>query len=581
MSYIIIPSRRRVQPLGPVRIDWNNPLTNGLIFAAPLSPNYRGDAVRGNLPTVTGAITTKGIGRFGVGPYFPASASYLDYPVIDSLLTTTTPVTIAWIENYTSGSTYNTPISFTASGSNNPFIVTRSATDAGWYDVFGRRGYTGIKANFGPVVNESTNVGMLASATGIHTSSYTNWLSWWNGSPVTAGTTGSNFSASTTTGFRLGEKLGGTELYKGGLGGVAIWARVLSNAEALEYYRNPYQLYQPDVRRIYFGTGATGTTTTTVAPTKGALSLAGYAPSIGQTANQAVAPTLAHATITGRAPEVSQTVVTAIAPTLAHATITGKQPGVGQTANQTIEPTLAHAAITGRAPAIEQDIGVAPTIGHLTATGKAPGVTQNVTSFIAPSKGALTVTGGQPTLEQTANQSIAPSKGVAYLAGYAPVVEIAGGSQILLPDKGALTLTGYAPEVSTGGELGGKPIRRRKRYLVKDRVYDDLDPADVIAAAKEAGVDLGDVREVTKQPMAQKSKPRRADDEGREYWLPQEFWGRAAARQREEATSPLGTEFLRALEAMQGPQGQMQQQMTARFALRQRQEAEAILLLMA
>jgi hypothetical protein len=310
-------------------------------------------------------------------------------------------------------------------------------------------------------------------------------------------------------------------------------------------------------RRVWvqLGPAAGGGTTTTIAPSKGSLAVAGYAPGVVRTANQAVAPTIAHATITGR------------------------QPGVVRTANQTIAPTLAHAALTGRAPGIEQDIGVAPTIGHLTATGRQPGITQNVTSFIAPSKGALTVTGKQPALEQTANQTIAPSKGAAYLAGYAPVVEIAGGSQILLPDKGALTLTGYAPEVSTGGELGGKPVfaRRRKRYLVKDRVYDDLDPADVIAAAAEVGIDLGDVREVVKEPTQQKSAPRRADDDGREYWLPQEFWGRAAARQKLEATAPLGDEFQRAVEAIRASAGPMQ----ARMALRRRQEEEAIILLMA
>jgi hypothetical protein len=328
---------------------------------------------------------------------------------------------------------------------------------------------------------------------------------------------------------------------------------------------------------------AGGGTDTTVAPSKGALAISGYAPVVVRTANQAVAPTLVHAVITGRAPGVLQTVVTAVAPTIAHATITGRQPGVVRTANQSIAPTLGHATLAGRAPGIEQDIGVAPTIGHLTATGRQPGITQNVTSFIAPSKGALTVTGKQPGLAQTANQTIAPSKGVAYLAGYAPVVEIAGGSQILLPSKGVLTLTGYAPEVSTGGELGGRPIlaRRRKRYLVKDRVYDDLDPADVIAAAKEAGIDLGDVREVVKDPTAQKSKPRRADDDGREYWLPQEFWGRAAAKQKVEATSPLGEEFQRAVAALHGPQVAVQRALASQLALRQRQEEEAIVLLMA
>jgi hypothetical protein len=134
------------------------------------------------------------------------------------------------------------------------------------------------------------------------------------------------------------------------------------------------------------------------------------------------------------------------------------------------------------------------------------------------------------------------------------------------------------PTLAVEGEvLGGSPIRRRKRYLIRDRIYDDLDQSDVVEAAKEAGVDLGDVREVTKERTKPVAKPRHADDDGREYWLPQEFWGRAAGRQRQEATSPLTTEFYRAVEALSGPQAALQQ----RLALRRRQEEEAILLLTA
>ena len=131
----------------------------------------------------------------------------------------------------------------------------------------------------------------------------------------------------------------------------------------------------------------------------------------------------------------------------------------------------------------------------------------------------------------------------------------------------------------SSGDLGGKPVftRRRKRYLIKDRVYNDLDPADVIAAAREAGVDLGDVREVTKEPTARKKAPRHADDDGREYWLPQEFWGRAAARERTQATTPLADDFQRVVAALGASQGPAQ----ARLKLRRRQEEEAILLLTA
>ena len=136
--------------------------------------------------------------------------------------------------------------------------------------------------------------------------------------------------------------------------------------------------------------------------------------------------------------------------------------------------------------------------------------------------------------------------------------------------------TGSTPESS----LGGRTIRRR-RVLIRDRVYNDLSPEDVLAAAKEAGVDLGDVREVTKQPTAHKASPRHADDDGREYWLPQEFWGRAARSQRQEATSPLPDDFWRAVAAIRPvAAGSTAASALPAQALRQRQEAEALLLLL-
>jgi hypothetical protein len=560
---------RTRQPQGVARINWSNSLTRGLVFeqTGQINPPLSKSGVL--LAVDDGLLTAR---------YTKASSTYA---LRTGLNIASYPLTIAVrVRSLTTPTTGNAQILFNLSRSDNTALQELYLGDNG-INILALSYNAGTSSQASISYTHSTS--SYYNAAGIFVASNSRFV-YLNGSLSSADTANVSISNPVTSAYLGVEALAGSRsaatYFDGYMPHCAVWARALSVAELDNYYRNPWQLFAPS-RRIWvqLGAAAGGGTDTTVAPSKGALVATGYAPTVARQANQTVAPTLGHAVIAGRTPGVSQTVVTTVAPTLAHATITGRQPGVVRTDNQAVAPSLARATVTGRAPGIEQDIGVAPTIAHLTATGRQPGITQNVTSFIAPSKGALTATGKQPAVQQTASQTIAPSKGVAYLAGYAPVVEIAGGSQILLPSKGVLTLTGYAPEVSTGGELGGKPVfaRRRKRYLVKDRVYDDLDPADVIAAAKEAGVDLGDVREVVKEPTAQKSRPRRADDDGREYWLPQEFWGRAAARQKLEATAPLGEDFQRAVEALRASAGPLQ----ARMALRRRQEEEAIILLMA
>jgi hypothetical protein len=569
------------QPQGAVRVNWGSSLSRALAFCAPLNPGGGFQDIAGNQLGVRTGLGSQTVAPNGSYPLF-GTGSYLDFSNNIAGVTGATPVTIAWTQTVRTPLSYSALLNWKPPGAANTFLIYQSASDSMYYFVAGPRGGTPVSfsAVVGTQVDGRTDRYALVMSSGV-AGAAASFALFANGSKLTTAAT-QGFGANTDAAFRIGARDAGSDPFEGGVGNFHIWTRALSDAEGAIWSTpgGEFSCYAPS-RRVWaqLGAAAGGGADTTVAPSKGALVATGYAPAIVRKANQTVAPTLGHAVIAGRTPGVSQTVVTTVAPTLAHATITGRQPGVVRTDNQAVAPSLARATVTGRAPGIEQDIGVAPTIAHLTATGRQPGITQNVTSFIAPSKGALTATGKQPAVQQTASQTIAPSKGVAYLAGYAPVVEIAGGSQILLPSKGVLTLTGYAPEVSTGGELGGKPVfaRRRKRYLVKDRVYDDLDPADVIAAAKEAGVDLGDVREVVKEPTAQKSRPRRADDDGREYWLPQEFWGRAAARQKLEATAPLGEDFQRAVEALRASAGPLQ----ARMALRRRQEEEAIILLMA
>lgn len=281
------------------------------------------------------------------------------------------------------------------------------------------------------------------------------------GSRLSGASNKDNESASFTIGSAIAGAQSGTEL---SLFTVCDYAP--GRAQSLT--SNPWQIYQPHRRMpIYFGAVAGGTATT-IAPSKGALVVAGYAPAIAQP--RVVAPTVGHVTLTGKQPGVVQPHVVAPAkgaltvtgkpPTLTQPrsiaavkgtlTIAGYAPGVSQTASGTIAPSKGVLTLTGYAPGLEQDRTAAPAKGALVVTGKQPGIVQNVTTFIAPSKGTLTATGYVPGVAKTANQAIAPSAGTLTLAGHAPVLAQTG-AQVIGPIKGALTLAGYAPTVQVIG----------------------------------------------------------------------------------------------------------------------------------
>jgi hypothetical protein len=184
----------------------------------------------------------------------------------------------------------------------------------------------------------------------------------------------------------------------------------------------------------------------TVTPGAGALSLAGYAPTVGVTQSAAVG--LGALTLTGYAPTVG---ITQSATTgLGALTITGYEPTVTATSGQTVSVST----------------------GALTLTGYAP--TVGVTYSASPNLGSLTITGYQPTVDVTALGEVRLSTGELILTGYAPTVVV---PIIVGVDLGSLTLTGYAPEVVNSGDVvtpvaGQQPAgkarkTRKKRYQVE------------------------------------------------------------------------------------------------------------------
>ncbi|MBK7082279.1 MAG: hypothetical protein IPH55_16665 [Betaproteobacteria bacterium] len=274
-------------------------------------------------------------------------------------------------------------------------------------------------------------------------------------------------------------------------GSVAVacfWDRALSADEVREVSLNPWQLFAPDSRRIYFGASGGGATTTTIEPSKGSLAVAGYAPGIAQP--RTIAPSKGAATLTGYAPGIEQDkavapakgalTLTGYVPTLTQPrtiaavkgalSLAGYAPGISQSASGTIAPSAGALLLTGHAPGLEQDRNVAPSVGRVDVDRRPAGHRPERDDVHRAEQGRVGAAGlharrnddGQssdcadvrrvaagwlrPVLAQTGAQIIGPIKGALTLAGHAPTVQVIGaGVTVVEPSQGALSLSGYAP----------------------------------------------------------------------------------------------------------------------------------------
>lgn len=488
---------RYTQPQGgPFEVEWGNPLTEGLIFAAEGGQTI--DAAGRLQQSALGAGVTLGTGPYGKQWNSTGSQAYYANSFI-------TPGKGAFMGLLgASQATWDITVYISAAmlgGANVLFdqflnnqrwllqqfgaglvwvvaqngVGTRNRTDpngtvfpsAGWYRITGS--WTGGTTSF-MIVNGvyfSTSVG---------------------GSPAIIDTITSGDT------LNLGSQVNGA--FSAG----RIWNRGLSIEQAFKVNANPYQLYKGP-RRVLRASG--GSTDTPVNPGVGSIALTGYAPTLAQTANQAIAPGAGSTSITGYAPTIAQPI--AVAPAAGALALTGYAPTLAQTANQaltagtgtvaltgyaptvsrtasaavtpgvgsiaifgyapsvsqsaagTVHPGVGAIAITGYAPTISQPIAVAPGAGAIALTGYSPSVTQP--HAVAAGVGSLVLTGYAPTTAQTASQSIAPAVGSVALTGYAPSVTQAVASQILIPGVGTLAITGYPPLVAQAAAIEfGSPL---------------------------------------------------------------------------------------------------------------------------
>lgn len=140
---------------------------------------------------------------------------------------------------------------------------------------------------------------------------------------------------------------------------------------------NQTQLTLDEISAETLDTGG-GSTTTTVSPTAAALVVAGYGPSITQTASRAVSPATASLIVAGHAPTVLQSSAKTIAPAPAALVARGYAPAIVQTITRAISPAPGRLMVTGYAPSIGRTgtLAISPGTGGLVVRGFAPAISQ-------------------------------------------------------------------------------------------------------------------------------------------------------------------------------------------------------------
>lgn len=244
------------QPQRLTLLDWSNPITQGLVFSAPLHPVWgMRDLVSGKLATKTG-LATQGIGREGVYAVFGTS-NYADFTLPNGF-TSSSPFTVAWTQEPRSTSAFSTVLNIKPTGAANAFLIYQSDSNASYYFVAGpRTGNVPLFSAVGAATNGVADRYVLTGSSGMGSGIASGYTLWRNGVKMTTVSTAS-LGANTTASFRVGALDSATDPFEGLLGNMDIWARVITDGEALAWCRNPYCKYLPQPSRLWWANPAAG-----------------------------------------------------------------------------------------------------------------------------------------------------------------------------------------------------------------------------------------------------------------------------------------------------------------------------------
>lgn len=234
---------------GQFRIDWSNPLTQGLVFCVPGAYGHWADLVTGRQPTITGgSLVPMSTDRGVIGNF--ADSTSVDWTAFGSdEIATSTPATVAWIQQgaATSG---DTVFHFHPNGSAEAFYVYMNPGIGSDYNfAAGAGGSSGVQFNqVGSLVDGVTHRFCLVASNGLVSLTASDWALFYDDAKLAnTGSVAAGPGSATT--IRVGALAGNSDFLAGGMGQICIWKRALSDEEARSYQANPYQIYVRRTRR--------------------------------------------------------------------------------------------------------------------------------------------------------------------------------------------------------------------------------------------------------------------------------------------------------------------------------------------
>lgn len=237
MANLILPSRRVVQPQGPVEIDWTNPLARGLVDAISAPRLGSKSAVRGTYPTAVNSGAPVSVGSRGFGAYAPQSSgsSKLSY------LTVAVGPPFTFILVYDQVELPNTTLRTAGDWgiSSNGYVLAPNGTN---FRALVSRAGTNTSLVGSPVL-----VGAKVDAICADTTAAAYWE---NGVRTAYNAAHGGIDASQGT-LNLGAASDGAAASGARIYGAFVWNRALSDAEIRAVSENPWQLFRPIQRRVW------------------------------------------------------------------------------------------------------------------------------------------------------------------------------------------------------------------------------------------------------------------------------------------------------------------------------------------
>lgn len=308
MAALILPSRRVVQPQGPVEVNSENGLARGLIFS-DVRPRLA------NASSITGTVT-EASGAGGSGINVASGSNFFSYGTVAQIGPPLTMV-LQYVITATPSGAGRTFGNLSASNYGYGFGPNTTNNRV----IFSRSGVNTILTGASIVVGRLRTAVAVADATNC-------WL--YEDGVLLAGPTAHGGITAASGALRVGSDNAGTsntapqQMFMG-----AVFNRALQDAEARELSKNPWQLFRPIQRRIWVPVAGGGGISQTVAFTL-------------EDVSASVSQNLSHAqSLTGTLDDVTASV----SQTLSHSqSLDATLDGVTVAASQTLSHSQAFAA---------------------------------------------------------------------------------------------------------------------------------------------------------------------------------------------------------------------------------------------